>query len=211
MGTAGWLPIAIALAALGVSFFNLWTTHLRRGRVCMTPPTLIYLGRDGAENRHKVYLRTLLFSTSVRGNVVESMHLLVKQRPLDGQLSQVFDYWAYGETGKLSVGGGLYVGQSGVASNHHFVLSRRAPQEFVWWSAPCQIQVFARVRGQRSPQLLHEVNFDVTAEHAGLLAQVLDVGIFYEWSSETADYAGHAERRPALKPPSVGYTSSTRE
>ncbi len=200
MGTTGWLPIAIALVALGVSLFNLWTTHLRRGRVCMTPPTLVYIGRDGDENRHKIHLRTLLFSTSVRGNVIESLYLVVHQQVMNGHLSQVFDYWAYGEIGKLSVGGGLYVGQSGIATNHHFVLSRRAPQEYAWWSAPCQIQVFARVRGQSTPHLLHEIKFDITYEHAGLLAQVLDIGVFYEWSSDTADYAGHAEKRPVRKP-----------
>ena len=197
MGMTGWLPIAIALAALSVSFFSLWTTHLRWGRVCMTPPTLVYIGRDGAEKRHKIYLRTLLFSTSVRGNVIESMHIAVQQQPLGTELSSVFDYWAYGETGKLSVGGGLYVGQSGVALNHHFVLSRRVPQDFVWWNAPCRIQVFARVRGCRAPQLLHEVKFEIGAEHAALLAQVLDAGVFFEWGSDATDYFAYAEKRSA--------------
>jgi hypothetical protein len=197
MGMTGWLPIGIALAALGVSLFNLWTTHLRRGRVCMTPPTVVYIGRDGAENRHKIYLRTLLFSTSVRGNVIESMHITVHQQPLDTELSSVFDYWAYGETGKLSVGGGLYVGQSGVALNHHFVLSRRVAQDFVWWNAPCRIQVFARVRGKRAPQLLHEVKIEISAQLAALLAQVLDAGVFFEWGSDATDYFSYAERRSA--------------
>ncbi len=195
----GWLPIAIALAALGVSIFNLWTTHLRRGHVCMTPPTLVYLGRDGRERRPKIYLRTLLYSTSVRGNVIESMRLVAKHQSFAGEISNVFDFWAYGEAaGKLSVGSGLYVGQSGVALNHHFVLSRKKLHEFAWWNGPCRLQVFAHVRGRLGPQLLHEVKFEISAEGAALLTQAMDVGIFLEWGSDSSEYFSHAERDPIV-------------
>lgn len=48
--------------------------------VKMTPPTVIFFGPDVPRSRseaplHKIYLRTLLFSTSKRGRIIQSMHV----------------------------------------------------------------------------------------------------------------------------------------
>ena len=79
--TAETLSIAglvISALALGVSVVTAWVTLMQRGRVQMTQPTLIYFGRRGVRKIEsnsvmKVYLRTLLYSTGKRGQILENM------------------------------------------------------------------------------------------------------------------------------------------
>lgn len=203
MAITVWLPIVVSVAALGLSIWNFWTNQIRRGEVRMTQPTFIFLGRDLPDNRPKIFLRTLLYSTSVRGHVIESMYLRVSQNPLgqaDGEIAHIFDFWGYAEREKIMLGSGLYVGQAGVAFNHHFNLSRKAGPQFCWWSAPCRIQVFARVVGDAAAQLLQEVTIDINGEHAALLVQVMDVGVRYEWAADSGEYVAYADRRSDREP-----------
>jgi hypothetical protein len=163
----------------------------------MTKPTLIFIGRDGPPyTRHKIFLRTLLYSTAVRGWVIESMYIRVHQETLGQTFSYIFDSWHYGETGNLSIGSGLFVGHNGIGHNHHFVLNRTQATEFVWWGADCRIEIFARVVGKRHPQKLHEIRFVMSSEHSALLTQVLDAGVFFEWDADGDQYIPRAERRP---------------
>jgi hypothetical protein len=71
----------------------------RRGTVRMTAPTVIFFGPDGgpSEDRKlsaKVFLRTLLYSTSKRGRIVESMYVRLRR----GESAQTFNIWVYGDT-----------------------------------------------------------------------------------------------------------------
>lgn len=64
----------ISLLALTISSATAWLTLFRRGTVRMSQPTVIFFGPDqprvsSTEAPPKVYLRTLLFSTSKRGRV----------------------------------------------------------------------------------------------------------------------------------------------
>ena len=75
------LSLAISTLSLAVSATTAWLTLFRRGTVKMTQPTVIYFGPDaprsgGGTGLPKVFLRTLLFATSKRGRVIESMHAL---------------------------------------------------------------------------------------------------------------------------------------
>ena len=58
----------------------------------------------------KVFLRTLLFSTSKRGRVVESMQVALSRN----ETHQNFNIWVYGNE-KLVRGSGLFVGETGFA------------------------------------------------------------------------------------------------
>ncbi len=58
----------------------------------------------------------------------------------------LFDFWGYAETDKLSLGSGMFVRQSGVTYNHHFV-SRR--DDFIFWDGDYRLEVFAKVVGNR--------------------------------------------------------------
>lgn len=61
----------------------------------------------------------LLFSTSKRGRVIESMHVKLSRN----ETHQNFNIWVHGDE-KLVRGSGLYVGETGVAANHHFLAPR---------------------------------------------------------------------------------------
>jgi hypothetical protein len=115
------LSITISALALGVSSVTAWLTLFRRGTVKMTQPTVIYFGPDAPRSRNvppppKVYLRTLLFSTSKRGRVIESMHVTLSRN----ETRQNFNIWVYGDE-RLVRGSGLFVGETGVEANHHFL------------------------------------------------------------------------------------------
>jgi hypothetical protein len=116
------IAIAVSVLSLLVSTTTAWLTLFRRGTVKMTQPTVIFLGPDGSRSRRdvalpKVFLRTLLFATSKRGRVIESMHVALSRN----ETRQNFNVWVYGND-KLVRGSGLFVGETGVEANHHFLV-----------------------------------------------------------------------------------------
>jgi hypothetical protein len=115
------LALVVAILALAVSALTAWLALLRKGEVRMTQPTVIYFGPDGgfkAEDApQKVFLRTLLFSTGKQGHIIENMFLRLHR----GETRQNFNVWVYGDK-SLSRGSGLFVPETGLAANHHFVL-----------------------------------------------------------------------------------------
>jgi hypothetical protein len=116
------ISLTVSVLALVVSSVTAWLTLFRHGTIKMTQPTSIFFGPDSPRASDgialpKVYLRTLLFSTSKRGRVVESMHVAL----LRNEMHQNFNIWVYGEREKLVRGSGLFVGETGVAANHHFL------------------------------------------------------------------------------------------
>ena len=96
--TAGALSIiglVISALALAVSVVTAWLTLLRRGRVRMTQPTVIYFGPDGGLRDDseppamKVFLRTLLYSTGKRGQIAENMFVRLQR----GESRQNLNIW----------------------------------------------------------------------------------------------------------------------
>src|SRR5437879_3251360 len=109
--------ILLAAASFILSLYTLWVTQLHRGRLKMTRPSLVCFKREMPSGRPKIFLRTLLFTTASKGRVIENMYLRVHQP--SGMY--IFDFWGYaGESEKLTLGSGLFVGPTGVAFNHHF-------------------------------------------------------------------------------------------
>jgi hypothetical protein len=180
------VSVGISIISLSVSATTLWFNWLRRGRLSMTKPTVIFFGYDREPRlTAKVFLRTLLYSTSARGQVIEAMY--VKLCRPDSE--QIFSFWGYGETNKLTAGSGLFVGQTGVALNHHFVLSvHHQPYEFVEGSY--SILVLARVVGRAKPIKLDTISLTLSKGEAGVLGGHL--GILFELGWDTGEYTGHA-------------------
>jgi len=85
----------------------------------MTQPTMVVFCSDGSADGPKVFLRTLLYSSVKRGQIVENMFVKLRRR----ESVQTFNIWAYGD-GPLARGSGLFVGESGVTCNHHFLLPK---------------------------------------------------------------------------------------
>ncbi len=184
--------IVISLASLGASVYTLWMVHMRRGQLKLTQPTMLFFGRDFPHNTPKIWLRTLLFSTSARGQIIESLFLRVSH-PITGE--HLFDFWSHGEKGQLSRGSGLFVGQTGVVQDNHFLLRRGAP-DFLFWDGDYRITVCASILGRRKPTALMEVAVTLDGQQSAELIQILDAGIFFDWDAEAHLYTGHVERHP---------------
>jgi hypothetical protein len=187
------LSIAISVSSLGASLYTLWVVHLRRGSLRMTQPVMLFLGRDQGPSTPKLWLRTLLFSTSARGQIIENLFLRV-HAPVAGPY--MFDFWVYGEKGHLSRGSGLFVGQTGVVHDNHF-MQRRGTTDFLFWSGDYRVEVFAGVLGKQHPERLMEVRFTVDGEQAAKMVQLQDAGMFFDWDPEARTYSGHLESRTA--------------
>ena len=180
------LSLGLSLASLALSGVTFWLTSLRKGTVRMTKPTLVFFGPDGGgDAQPKVYLRSLLVSTSKRGVVVENMYVRLR-RGEDSVLSSV---WSYGERNALVPGGGVFVGPEGVSSNHHFLL----PREHQFIAGTYAVEIFARVLGRDSPLPLHSIEVDFSTDQFSDSS-----GVFFRWLPESNGY--HAERRAPRLP-----------
>lgn len=178
--------IAISLLSLGIAATTMYLTWLRRGRLAMTKPSIVFFGHDTATP--KIFIRTLLYSTAQRGKMVETMYAkLIRDRT-----EQVFGFWGYAPTTEISPGSGLYVGQTGVAANHHFVLSEHYPG-YEFRAGDYTIQVFARQAGRAEPLLLSEIGVVLDPGHAAALAK--RGGVLFKLDPDAQTYIGHSDER----------------
>jgi len=194
-----WMPnisLAVSVLALAISAVTAWLTLFRRGTVKMTQPTVIYLGSDKVHlgestGPTKIYIRTLLFSTSKRGRVIESMHVSLSR----SETNQNFNVWVHGggSSDKLVRGSGLFVGETGVATDHHFL----APEDSKYFqlsAGPYRLTVYAKLIGDATALVLFTQSLEITIDHAIKLQQP-GTGVYFDWGPESSRYLSHVERR----------------
>lgn len=169
----------LSAAALVVSVITAWLTLFRRGALTMTRPAVVYFGADvpfkiGEDAPKKVHLLALLCSTGKRGGVVESMFVTLPR----GESRQTFNIWVCGED-KLSRGSGLFVGETGVVCNHHFLLPADETQ-FQFLSGEYQVDIFVSIVGGNTPHKLCSIGLSLPE----LVAQQLLIpenGVYFDW------------------------------
>lgn len=188
------ISLAISLLALAISGLTGWLTLLKRGEVKMTQPTVIYFGPDGSREAldhsvQKVFLRSLLFSTSKRGRVIESMFAVLRRN----ETRQTFNIWVYGDD-QLRRGSGLYVGEDGLVTNHHFLMPKDG-SSFSFVKGRYQLEIYANVLGATKPSLLLEQELDVSSDCAKSLS-AKTAGLYFDWGSDSKSYLAHVEERP---------------
>jgi len=189
-------PISITVSALAltVSATTAWLTLMRRGTVKMTQPTVIYFGPDAPRTRKqgalpKIYLRALLFATSKRGRIIESMHASLARN----ESRQNFNIWVYGDD-KLVRGSGLFVGENGVAAAHHFLMPD-GEGDFNFVPGRYRLDVYARLLGDANNILLFSQELDVTTA-VGESLMSSGTGIYFDWGPDSSRYLEHAEKYP---------------
>jgi hypothetical protein len=158
------VSLAISTLSLAVSAVTAWLTLFRRGTVKMTQPTVIFFGPDTPRSHSdtplpKVYLRTLLFSTSKRGRVIESMHVALSRN----ETHQNFNIWVYGERGKLVRGSGLFVAETGISADHHF-LTPDDGNRFRFIAGHYTLDVFAHLLSDAKPIRLFSQALEISRE-----------------------------------------------
>lgn len=194
--TAGALSVVglvISALALAMSAITAWLTLLRRGRVRMTQPTVIYFGPDGrskadSDPAMKVFLRTLLYSTGKRGQILENMFVRLQH----GETRQNLNIWAYGDR-LLARGSGLFVPETGVAANHHF-LPPPDREQFMFRHGGYTLEVFVKEVGDTPPYRVFSTKLDLSTEMAeGLAKDGYD--LYFDWGPDSGSYHSH------LRPP----------
>jgi hypothetical protein len=160
----------------------------------MTQPTVIFLGPDMPRSPSeiplpKIYLRTLLFSTSKRGRVIESMHVALSRN----ETHQNFNIWVYGDE-KLVRGSGLFVGATGVATNHHF-LTPRDGNSFRFTEGHYRLDVFAQILGDRKKTRLFSQALEISRDMGVALGEP-GAGLYLDWGPDSSRYLPHVEMRP---------------
>ena len=185
------VSLVVSILALTISGLTAWLTLFRRGTVLMTQPTVIFFGPDGDSTedkpRMKVFLRTLLYATSKRGCIVESIYIRLRR----GETSQTFNIWVYGDRNQLLRGSGLHVPESGVATNHHFLLPADGTA-FSFLPGIYKVEVFASIVGESSPRLLHVVNLELNTQEADAL-KLGTRGVYFDWGPEAGKYHRHID------------------
>ncbi|MEM9311125.1 MAG: hypothetical protein AAGA34_06730 [Pseudomonadota bacterium] len=187
--------ITISVLALGISALTAWLTLLRKGKLVMTRPTVVFFGPDiprqqTEENNPKVFLRTLLFSSSRRGHIIQSMSATVTQN----ETSQTFNIWVYGDE-KLKRGSGLFVGPDGVVANHHFLVPKDG-SGFQFKAGTLNLRITADIVGKKEPILLFEETLSFSPEQASAMADG-NSGIYFDWGTSSQSYFAHIDPAPA--------------
>lgn len=181
----------VSLSSLFIAGTTAWLTLWRRGTVKMVRPSLIaFLDARGTDGP-KVWFRTLMYSTSRRGNVVESMYVRLRR----GESQQNFSFWVCGGKGDLAGGCGLFVDHTGIALDHHFVLPKDG-SKFEFLPGDYVLEVFAVFVGSNSPQGLASISLHLTESHAQSLKNQ-DENVYFDWWPDSGRYNAHIVRRPA--------------
>jgi len=170
-----------------------WLTFFRKGKLLMTQPTVVFFGPDGAKfdsNKNKIYLRTLLYSTAKRGQVLESLHVSLQRN----ESKQNFNIWVYGDKGNLKRGSGLFVPQEGIVFDHHFLLPADGAN-FNFLSGTYILVVFATLVGSKTAHKLATINLSINETQAAQLVEP-NTGIYFDWGPDQQSYYSHIDRRP---------------
>jgi hypothetical protein len=183
------ISIIISLTALTISALTFWQTRLKRGIVKMTRPTIIFFGPDGGGERHnKVFIRTLLYSTSDRGQYIQNMFIRLQR----GETVQNFNVWVYDDKG-LVRGSGLFISKNGIACNHHFLLPKDG-DNYSFLPGDYSLQVFIEpVNG--NPRMIFEQKLNVTKEQSDEM-KTRTSGTYFDWAPNSQTYFSHVDMRP---------------
>jgi len=190
------VSLIFSCLALIISGVTAWLTFFRKGELVMTQPTVIFFGPDGSNfnsPKNKIYLRTLLYSTSKRGQVIESLHVSIQRN----ESKQNFNVWVYGEKGDLKRGSGLFVPQEGVTADHHFLLPEDGA-DFKFLAGKYSVLVFAKLVGKSKPNKLSQLNLEITDAQAKSLNES-NTGLYYDWGPDQQSYHAHINKKPESK------------
>jgi hypothetical protein len=183
------LSIIISSTALMISVLTFWLTRMKKGIVKMTRPTVIFFGPDGGGEKHnKVFIRTLLYSSSDRGQYIQNMFIRLQR----GESVQNFNVWVYDDKG-LVRGSGLFINKSGIACNHHFLLPKDG-NGYSFLSGDYLLQVYVETVDQ-NPRKIFEQKLHLTKEQQEqMLAK--KAGTYFDWAPNTQNYFSHVDSNP---------------
>lgn len=184
MGLKDVISLLLSGASFVVSVYTFWLVQFNSGTLKMTRPTYVCLKRDAGSNWPKLFIRSCLYSTGAKGVAVENLFVRAYK---DGQ-SYLFDYWGHTESGRMTIGSGLFVGPTGTTNDHHFNL-RGKPNTLLFASGTYKIDIFATVVGKKS-QKIGDIEFDIDGQQSAELIQIPSRQLDLYWSADEEHYIG---------------------
>jgi len=174
-----YISIIVSLIALAISALSFWLANIKKGNVKMTRPTIIcFLGQNKGDEP-KIFIRTLLYSTSDKGQYIQNMFIRLQQ----GRKVQDFNIWAYGDNGIVR-GSGLFVNKNGISSYHHFLLPK-VRARYSSMQGDCLLQFFAETVNEK-PQKIFETHLTITEQQLLDLEQGKE--LHFDWAPNTQNY-----------------------
>jgi hypothetical protein len=116
------------------------------------------------------------------------MHVAIAR----SETRQNFNIWVYGDD-RLVRGSGLFVGETGIATNHHFL----APKDsaFYFTEGRYRFDVYAKLVGDRGKTLLFSQTLEVSPELA-IQLRGSDSGLYFDWGPDSSRYLPHIDKHP---------------
>lgn len=191
------ISLTVSLIAIIFSGITLWITLFKRGKIKMTQPSVIFFGPDGYKTggrAPKVYLRTLFFSTSKKGHIIESIFVKLYR----GESVQAFNIWVHGETRSLNRGSGLFIGENGMVANHHFLLPKDGTN-FEYLAGAYKLELYVKVLGHKTSSLKFTQELNLTEDQSKKIIEE-DAGVFFDWSPDYQKYRSHIDMPPTDDP-----------
>ena len=176
------IPLFISAVSLVLSVTVAWLTLLRRGNLGMTQPMLIGFLHEAEQP--KIFFRAMLYATGKRGHIVEALYLEVRE----GEATETFSFWMFGEAKELKIGSGLRVGEDGVSFNHHFLPPKDA-SSFAFLAGEYSIEIHAKILNRTTPMLLSTVTLSLSQQLADALRDSTK-GVVFTWRPDTQKYHG---------------------
>jgi hypothetical protein len=162
---------------------------VKKGIVKMTRPTVIFFGPDGGGERHnKVFIRTLLYSSSDRGQYIQNMFISLQQ----GRSVQNFNVWVYDDNG-LVRGSGLFINKSGISCNHHFLLPRDG-NNYSFLAGDYILQVHVETVDGNSRKIFEQKLHLTREQQDEMLTK--KAGTYFDWAPNTQNYFSHINANP---------------
>lgn len=110
-----------------------------------------------------------------------------------GETRQNLNIWVYGEK-SLARGSGLFIPETGVAANHHF-LPPSDKSKLVFSHGSYSLDIFVKEVGKTLPYQISKIKVDLSPEMATGLAQSRGYGVYFDWGPDSGCYYSH------LRPP----------
>ena len=152
----------------------------------MTRPTVIFFGPDGGGEKHnKIFIRTLLYSSSDRGQYIQNMFIRLQR----GESVQNFNVWVYDDKG-LVRGSGLFINKSGIACNHHFLLPKDGGN-YPFLAGDYDLHVYVEAVNER-PRKIFEQKLHLTKVQQDEMINK-NGGTYFDWAPNTQNYFSHVD------------------
>ncbi|AWX46225.1 hypothetical protein HME9304_03257 [Flagellimonas maritima] len=186
-----YISLIISLAVLTISGLTFWMTRLKNGKLKMTRPTMLYFGPEVETNLKKVFIKTLLYSTSDKGNYVQYMYVRLQR----GESVQNFNIWTY-DSQNHAKGSGLFVSKNGIACNHDFLMPKDGTH-YNFLAGDYLVQVFVEsVDGK--PKKVFEQGLTITKDQAEAMKSK-NLGLYFDWAPSSQQYVSRVDVAPRTK------------